>query len=178
MTVAHSILSFGRIDVKGDDGVWFDKGLTENGRKALAAMEDSSIVLCLVNPSVENFIDVLDSASKPFIVAGISEFDTTQIAQINEKKVLVTVDFDPKDVDGCLSNLLKMRDQFGDSDNLIINLFSTEALDDPKQDLYIKLIKAGWSKKEIYAIGGSGTGRGSMGNFDRFVRRGGRQFFR
>jgi len=48
--------------VKGDDGVWFDNGLTESGHKALKTMEDSSIVLCLMNPSVETFNDVLDSA--------------------------------------------------------------------------------------------------------------------
>ena len=174
MTVAHKILSFGRIDVKGDDGVWFDNGLTESGHKALKTMEDSSIVLCLMNPSIKTFNDVLEAASKPFIVSGISDFDTAQVAQINEKKVLVTVDFDPKDADSCLSNLLKMKEQFGDTDNLLLNLVSTEDLDDPKQGLYMKLIKEGWSKSEIYAIGGSGARRGSMGNFDRFVPRRGR----
>jgi len=67
-----------------------------------------------------------------------------------------------------------MKEQFGDTDNLILNLVSTEDLDDPKQGLYMKLIKEGWSKSEIYAIGGSGARRGSMGNFDRFVPRRGR----
>jgi len=57
MNVAYKILEFGRIDVHGDDGIWFDKGLTEMGRNALSAMEDSSIVLCLVNPSIETFND-------------------------------------------------------------------------------------------------------------------------
>lgn len=181
LTVAHKILSFGRIDVKGDDSVWFDRGLTESGRLALKAIEDSSIALCLIHPSRETFYDVLQTATKPFIVSGMLEFDSMQVAQINEKKVLVAVDFDPKDVDGCFSNLLKMKDQFADTDNLIINLIATENLDDAKQQLYLKLIKAGWSKNEIYAIGGSGTGRGSMGNFDRFVRRSDRaggEFFR
>lgn len=181
MNIAFKTLSFGRIDVHGDDGMWFNKGLTESGRTALKAIEDSSIVLNMINPSAETFNDVLEAASKPFIVSGLSDFDTTQVSQIKEKKVLVTVDFDPKDVEGCLSNLLKMKEQFGDTDNLIINLVSAENLDDAKQDLYMKLIKEGWSKNDIYAIGGAGTSRGSMGNFDRFVRRGGRggrSFFR
>lgn len=45
MKVAYKTLEFGRIDVYGDDGIWFDKGLTEAGRNALTAMEDSNIVL-------------------------------------------------------------------------------------------------------------------------------------
>ncbi len=178
MNVAYKTLEFGRIDVHGDDGIWFKKGLTEVGSKALTAMEDSNIVLCLINPSPATFNDVLNSAMKAFIVSGISNFDSTQISRIKEKKVLVSVDFDPLDVTHCYNKLLAMKEKFGDSDNLILNLVSKENLDDAKQQLYIKLIKAGWSKGDIYAIGGSGTGRGSMGNFDRFVRKGGRQFFR
>jgi len=171
MNVAHKTLDFGRIDIKGDDSVWFDSGLTESGRKALTCLEDSSIVLRLVNPSIETFNDVLNTAKKPFIISGISDFDSTQVALINEKKLLVTVDLDTANIKDCYTNLKKMKEKFGDTDNLIINLKLGEIKDKVKQELYMLLLKDGWTKKEIYAIGGAGVQRGSSGNFDRFVRR-------
>lgn len=177
MNVAHKVLEFGRIDVAGDDGKWFDKGLTECGTKALKSMQDSSIVLHLVNPSMETFNTVLEAAEKPFIVSGITEFDTTQAALIKEKKVLVTLDFDPKDVDGFCTKLKNLTTVLGDKKNVIINLLSEDGLDNAKQQLYMKLFKDGWTKEEIYAIGGAGTERGSSGNLSRFMPRRERRWF-
>lgn len=169
MKIAYSALGFGRIDVDGDDGKWFDRGLTDCGREALRAMEDSSIVLHLVNPSKETFADVLTSAQKPFVVTGISDLDADQISLMNEKNVLVAVDFDPANVDGCVSMLEELKTKIGDRDNLIINLQSKEEVGKAKKDLYRHLIGKGWTKKEIYAVGGSGTSRGSVGNFSVLV---------
>lgn len=169
LNVAHKVLGFGRLDVTGDDGKWFDRGLTECGAKALKSMQDSSIVLNLVNPSVETFNSVLEAAEKPFIVSGMTEFDSTQIALINEKEVLVTVPLAPENMDAFCADLKNLTNVFGDKDNIIIKLVSDENLDEMKQKLYMKLIKNGWTKKEIYAIGGAGTERGSVGNFTRFM---------
>ena len=167
MLVAYTILGFGRIDVKGDDGKWLSKGLTDCGRRALAAMEDSSIVLNLVNPPKESFSDVLSSAKKSFLVSGMTHFDTDQISMMNEKNVLVAVDFDPEDVESSVSRLEDLKTRFGDRDNLILNLTSRKSLKEGKKALYRQLIERGWTKKEIYAIGGAGTSRGSLGNLSK-----------
>ena len=170
MLIAYTALGFGRIDIHGDDAVWFNNGLTEDGRKALAAMEDSSIVLNLVNPSSGTFSDVLNAANKSFLISGISEFNTDQISMINEKNVLVAVDFDPQNIDGCVARLVTLKRQFGNHDNLILNVRSKTDLKSAKKNLYQRLVNQGWTKEEIYAIGGSGRNRTSQGNLSKLGR--------
>ena len=167
--IAHAILGFGRIDVKGDDGIWFDDGLTEKGREIFGMLEDSSIVFYLIEPTKKTFKDVLDTAEKPFIVAEMTDFSKKQIAAMNEKDVLVCVDLDPTDVDGCVNELEVLKKAFGDQDNLILRLMARKDREEATRDLYMKLIGKGWTKEEIYAIGGRGISRGSRGNLDRFV---------
>ena len=166
MYIAHAALGFGRIDIKADDGVWFDNGLTDRGTVALSAMEDSSIVLHLINPSIETLKDLLKKARKPFIISGFSNFDDKIITEINDKKVLVGVPFDPENIDLCVEKLIELKKKFGDTDNLILNVKSKTGLKTAKKLLYQHLIKKGWKKEQIYAIGGSGTSRGSKGNLD------------
>ena len=169
--IAQNVLGFGRIDLKGDDGVWFNNGLTEKGKKAIAGIQDKGVVINLINPTKATFNAVLTAAEKPFIVCGISDFDSDQIAQINDKNVLVAVEFDPADVKGCIESLENMKDKIGDRDNLIIDLKSREGLGDAKKELYMRLFAKGWSKNEIYAISGTGAGRGSRGNFSKLSGR-------
>ncbi len=169
--IVQSALTPGRLDVNGDDGIWFDNGLTDKGREAFTFLEDSSIVIHLINPSKESLTDVLSSAKKPFMVSGKIKFDEEQINVMNEKEVLVCVDFDPKDVDACVTVLEKMKEVFGDLDNLLLNVVSKDELNTARKALYKKLIEKGWTKKEIYAIGGAGESRRSRGNLDRFSRR-------
>jgi hypothetical protein len=168
MHVAKEALNFGRVDIVGDDGIWFKGGLTEAGVSAVKAMQDSNIVIHLIQPSRKTLQDILAGAEKPFLVSGFSDFDDNIAAQINEKDVLISVDFDPQDVAGCVARLEKLKARFGDTDNLVLKVLTNENLGSAKRSLYMRLLEKGWEKKEIYAIGGSGTTRRSQGNFDRF----------
>ena len=168
--IAKNVLDFGRIDLKGDDGVWLNNGLTEKGKLALAGIQDNGVVINLINPTKQSFNDVLVAAEKSFLVCGLAEFDSDQIAQINDKKVLVAVDFDPADVKGCVESLENMKNKLGDRDNLVLNLKSREGLGDAKKELYMRLFAKGWSKDDIYGISGTGAARGSRGNFTTLGR--------
>ncbi|MFZ5517990.1 MAG: M20/M25/M40 family metallo-hydrolase [Candidatus Zhuqueibacterota bacterium] len=177
MLVAQKTLEFGRLDVAGDDGRWFDKGLTECGAKALKTMQDSSIVLHLIRPSQETLSSVLQNAEKPFIISGVTEFDSNQLALINEKKVVVTLDLDPKNTDKFIADLNALTAALGDKDNIIINALSEDSLDAAKQAVYMKLFKDGWTKQDIYAIGGASPERGGSGNLSPFMPRRDRRWF-
>jgi hypothetical protein len=168
LPISKDLLGFGRLDIRGDDGVWFKKGLTEQGKAALAVLEENSIVLHCVQPTKATLVDLLEKAKKPFLVSGFTEFDADLIAKINQAKVVIGVDFNPADVDGAAMAIEAYKEKFGDTDNLLLNVTSGEGLDEAKQILYMKLIEKGWEKKEIYAIGGAGESRRSQGNLDRF----------
>jgi hypothetical protein len=155
LAVAKNALDFGRVDVKGDDGVWFSNGMTEKGKAALTTMEDNGITLCLINPTDATFSAVLAASEKPFVVCGKAGFTPEQVTQINEKKVLIGVDYDPaKNNKEYLKKLEDFKVKIGDADNLRLNLLSKENLAKSKKDLYMKLIDKGWTKDEIYALGG------------------------
>jgi hypothetical protein len=169
MQTAKELLDFGRIDVLGDDGVWFKEGLTEQGALVLTAIQDSGIVLHFINPSKETLKDVLEKGTKPFVVSGFSQYDDQLFTQINDKNILIGVDFNPEDVDGCVKQLEMFRQKLGDTDNILLYVTSKEGLDEAKKELYFKLVEKGWEKKEIYAIGGAGTTRRSRGNLDKLA---------
>ncbi len=169
LKVVSSVLEIGRMDVKGDDGTWFANGLTECGLKALKTMEDSDIVLHLSAPTSETLTAVLEAANKPFLISCANTLDDNQITLIQQKDVLVAVDFNPTDVNSCTAMLEDLKDRIGDRDNLVLNIRSAENLDKAKKALYRQLLDKGWAKEEIYALGGSGTRRGSLGNFVQFV---------
>jgi len=177
MLVARKLLEFGRIDVAGDDGRWFDKGLTACGATALKTMQDSSIVLHLIRPTRETLNSVLKAAEKPFIISGVTEFDSTQKSLINQKQVVVTLDLDPKNTDTFLAELNLLTAVLGDKDNIIINVLSEDGLDAAKQAVYMKLFKDGWTRQDIYAIGGASAERGGSGNLSPFMPRRDRRWF-
>ncbi|MBN2088038.1 M28 family peptidase [candidate division KSB1 bacterium] len=166
--VAKELLDFGRIDMMGDDGVWFNKGLTEKGAAALEMLGKNRIVLHLIKPEKATLESVLKKFDKPFLVSNFTEYDDSLIACINKKKILVGVDFNPEDVEGCVHQLETLKAKFGDIDNLLLNVTSKINLDEAKKELYAQLLKKGWEKKDIYAIGGVGTTRRGRGNLERF----------
>jgi hypothetical protein len=170
MKVAKEVLGFGRIDFCGDDSVWFHQGLTEQGATAWTGMEKQVIVPHLKNPPKATLEVVLEKAEKPFLISGFTDFDDSLIARINEKKVLVGVDFDSSNIEACLKQLESLKLKFEDTDNLLLNVTSKDDLEKAKKVLYKKLIKNGWEKKEIYGIGGAGTSRRSRGNLDQLPR--------
>ena len=165
LITASDALGFGRVDIKGSDGEWIAKGrLTENGRYALGMMEENRIVINLVSPSPQLLRDVLESATRPFIVTGFYLLDPQTYEQINKKKVVLGVKFNPADVNGCVERLETAKAALGDSDNLVLIVTSTEQLDQAKKDLYVALLKNGWKPEEISSAGGGGRGqRGGRG---------------
>jgi aminopeptidase YwaD len=165
LIAASDALGFGRVDFKGSDGEWIAKGqLTESGRYALGMMEEHRIVVNLVDPSPQLLRDVLASATRPFIVTGFYLLDPQTYEQINKKKVVLGVKFDPEDVNGCIERLEKAKAALGDTDNLVLCVSSTEDLDQAKKDLYMTLMKNGWKTEEIGSAGGrSRRGRGMFG---------------
>ncbi len=175
MRVAKEVLNFGRIDVTGDDGIWFDKGVTEIGAKAIGAIGKNQICLHLINPTSETLSAVLEKARKPFLVSGFEAFDDSMFARVKKKEVVIAVDFDPKDIEGCLEKLETYRAKLDTTANLVLNVTADEGLQEAKQKLYRGLIDKGWSMDEIYALGGKGKSWRSAGNFD--VLPGGRPRF-
>jgi len=162
MNLVHSILDFGRIDVHGEDTFWFDNGLSSKGQMALKSMEKNNIVVHMFNPTKASLNTMFDTAVKPFIITGYDNLDNMTISRIKDKNALVTVEFDLLDVKGCIRRLEEMKQKFGGTGNLILYLNPAEKIDpenmEPQQEkmreLYMSLIDAGWTKKEIYAIGG------------------------
>ena len=160
LTAASDALGFGRVDIKGSDGVWITEGrLTRKGRYALRVMEENKIVVNLVSPYRQLLRAVLTTATRPFVVTGHYTLNPAICDLINEKKVLLGVKFDPDDVEGCVERLVKAKAALGDSDNLVLLVTSTEGLDEAKKALYISLIKKGWQADEI---GGTRSRRRGM----------------
>ncbi len=150
LLAASKSLGFGRVDVHGSDGAWIDKGqLTRKGRYDLGMLEEERIAVNLVGPSRPVLRGMLRCATRPFIVTGYYQLTDRLCELINEKKVLLAVKFDPKDVEGCVERLEKAKAALGDSDNLVLYVTSTEDLDEAKKDLYVRLIKKGWKPEEI-----------------------------
>ncbi|MBN2415015.1 M20/M25/M40 family metallo-hydrolase [bacterium] len=166
LKIAKDALQFGRLDVCGRDSIWFDAGLTECGARGLKAVQDLDILVTVNAPTAAALDAMLAAAEKPFIVQGEVTLSDEQIAVMNEKKTLLAVDFAPAEVSDCVSNLVTLKERFGDTDNLLLRVMSSENLDEAKRVLYMALIDKGWSHEEIYAIGGAGANRGSAGNLD------------
>lgn len=161
LLAASDALGFGRVDIEGSDGAWIEKGkMTENGLYALGMMEENRIVVNLVSPSPQLLRNVLAQATKPFIVTGFYLLDPQTYDQINKKKVVLGIKFDPANVDGCVEKLEKAKEALGDSDNLILYVTSTARMDEGKKDLYMTLMENGWTKEEIGAGGGGRRYRG------------------
>jgi hypothetical protein len=166
MELSKEILNFGRLDIHGDDGIWFNQGLTKQGAVALEAMETNEIALHLIEPTQATLLAVLDKSEQPFLVSGYSDYDDSLITKIKNNKVLLGVDFDPENLEACVTQLEMFKTKFGNADNLLLNVISNTDLEVKKRELYQHLIKKGWDKEEIYAIGGAGISRRSNGNLD------------
>jgi hypothetical protein len=189
--VAAKFMGVGRVDVPSrGDGVWFGPaGLTPAGRVAVKAFEANGIVLNLINPAKPLLSDMLDAAFRGFIVSGLTTMpDAETAARLKAKKALVAVEFDVAAPQAVAAKLIEFKKAAGDSGNLLLvtreaaaaggrgeappaTEWKTSRLDDAKQQLYLALVKAGWTKDEIYAMvgvspavpGGGGRGGGGLG---------------
>jgi hypothetical protein len=174
MEATATLLDFGRVDVLKDNGPWFDNGVTHNGLAAIKAMEANNIVPNLVDPSPKLLGDVLDAATKPFMVTltGAAALDPALVSQMNRKDVLMAVECKPADVQGCASRLEDARKQFADFDNLLLSMNASGDIDEARKSLYMALIRGGWTKDQIYAMtGGAAAGGRPGGNLARMAPR-------
>jgi hypothetical protein len=180
--MAAKLLSVGRVDVPArGDSQWFGpNGLTDRGKSAVAAFQTAGVVLNLINPSTKLLGDMLDTVKKGFIVSGMTTIPDAALAKkIAEKNVLLTVDFDPVAAQAIAAKLIELKKVIGSSGNLLLvtresgpppmaEIMPTGAaaprrqVDEAKQQMYLALIKAGWTKDEIYAMAGVSPRTGEM----------------
>jgi hypothetical protein len=168
---AARLLGVGRVEVtpRGDT-LWFTATeVTERGRAAVAEFERAGVVIVLKSPSPALIGSMLDAAKKPFIIDGFTDvLDGALAKKLNEKDALVTVEFDANAPAAVAARLDGLKKQIGDSDNVLLVAGSNSVappepvglkplqrkIDDAKQQMYLALIKAGWTKYEIYATVG------------------------
>jgi hypothetical protein len=165
LETAYTLLDFGRVDVVRDDGSWFNGGVTPKGREAVKAMEANNIAINLVNPSAKLLGDMLEVATKPFMVtlSGTNTVDAALAGRMNEKNDLMAIECNPADVQGCVVRLENAKTLFGDVDNLVLSINATGNIDEAKKSLYMALVKNGWTRDQIYAMTGAGGGEGRGG---------------
>jgi hypothetical protein len=165
---ANSV-GFGRVEFSGDDGSWVVNGrLTDAGKPAIKTMEANSILVHLVNPADDLLSDFLNAAEKPLVVSGTYNLsDSTKTLAVS-KKVILSVDFDPNDVEGSIQKADQAKKLIGAATNLVAFVKSTDKINDldTKRAFYFGLIKKGWKVEEISAfIGGSLRALGGGGQF-------------
>jgi hypothetical protein len=174
MEAAAAALNFGRIDVPGPDGAWFGDKLTPAGKDALKAMEAANIVVNLVRPSGGLLSDVLDNAKKPVMVTGAPTwYDADTVDKLKKNNGAVVVECDPADADGCVRQINTLKDIVGKG-NLLLSVGPGKDRSTATQKLFLALVKAGWTKDEIFAAAGQAAGRGGPGapaanNLSRFM---------
>jgi hypothetical protein len=174
--MAAKLMGVGRIEIPGrGDGTWFTANeVTDRGRAAVAEFEKSGVIPVLKNPSARLLDSMLDASKKAFVVDGLlvdglpAMPDAALAKKINDKNALLTVEFDASAPAAVAARLIELKRLIGDSDNLLLvngpNAVAPPVpvglkplqrkIDDAKQQLYLALIKAGWTKDEIYSMVG------------------------
>ena len=165
-------LGVGRVQVVGSgDGTWSGQnGLTERGKSALKAFEGAGVVLQLVSPPARLLADMLDNAKKGFIVSGMTTVPDAALAKkVSGKNVVVAIDFDASAPQAVAARLIDMKKALEGSGNLLLttdervvaspmgDVVQTprqKMVDAAKQQMYLALVKAGWTKDEIYSMAG------------------------
>jgi hypothetical protein len=169
--VAAKVLSIGRVEVFNPDAAWFAAtGLTDRGKAALKEFETAGIVLQFHNPPARLLGDLLDNAKKGFIVSGLSTNPDADLAKkLVEKNVVLTVDFDASAPQAVATRLMDLKKALGGSGNVVLTTNERavrspmgdtpasprqKAVDAAKQQMYLALAKAGWTKDEIHSMVG------------------------
>jgi hypothetical protein len=165
-------LSVGRVQVVGSgDGTWFgSNGVTERGKEALKAFEIAGTVLQFVNPPAKLLDSMLDNAKKGFLVTGMTTVPDAALAKkITEKNVVLAVEFDAAAPQTVTARLMELKKALNGSGNLVLTTQERtittpmgntaqsprqKVLDAAKQQLYLTLVKDGWTKDEISAMVG------------------------
>jgi hypothetical protein len=164
------LLDFRRVDVVQDDGRWFDRGLTEEGREALKTMEENNLVFNFVDPLSGLLGDALAAATKPFLVtlSSAPSWDVSMYRRMRDRSVVLAVDCKPDDVRGCVNRLESAKEELGGCDRILLSMNATGDFTEEKQELYLTLIKIGWTKDEIYGMVGLNPNGRAGGNLAIF----------
>lgn len=195
--VAANLMNIGRVEVTAPDGTWFTAtGLTERGKAAVKAFESAGIVVQLVNPPARLLEDVLDAATKGIIVTGLAAEPEAELAKkLAAKNALIAVEFDATSPKTVADRLVALKKALNGSANLVLTTQDRasrspmgeaaqpprqKVVDAAKQQMYLALVKAGWTKDEIYAMAGvtppqpnqmPGQGGGLGGNLAKLAPR-------
>jgi hypothetical protein len=170
IAAAAKLYNINRVDVSSSEGVVFTASGGDRGRELLRALEENNVFLNLVNPPRATVADLLDAAKKPFIISNWATMPDADLAQkIKAKNVLVAFDFDAANPQAVANRLIEFKKLAGDSGNLLLTTremppargetppaadAKMSALEQAKQQMYLALIKAGWTKDEIYSMVG------------------------
>lgn len=169
LLAAAEFIGFGRLDIEGDDGHWFSDGhVTAAGREAVTVLEENDIWIHLASPSQSLLNEMLALASKPFIVTGDYSVTASMVEQINQKGVVLGITMNPSDVNACISDLEGMKQQLGDTDNLVLSVTTDAGMDEAKTALYMGLLERGWEHLEIAGDRRAGGGIAG-GNLNAFA---------
>ncbi len=163
--VAAKLMTIGRVDVKPSEARWFaSTGLTDAGKTALKEFETAGIVLNFINPTRALLDSLLDKASRGFIVSSVTiPIDGNLARRMKEKNVVLAVAHDLSQPAALAARLIELKQLFNGSDNLVLvsadttmpaDPYARRKIEDANQQLYLPLIKAGWTKNEIYAMVG------------------------
>ncbi len=163
--VAAKLMTIGRVDVKPSEARWFaSTGLTDAGKTALKEFETAGIVLNFINPTRALLDSLLDKASRGFIVSSVTiPIDGGLARRMKEKNVVLAVAHDLSQPAALAARLIELKQLFNGSDNLVLvsadttmpaDPYARRKIEDANQQLYLPLIKAGWTKNEIYAMVG------------------------
>jgi hypothetical protein len=165
-------LNVGRVQVVGGgDGTWFgSNGVTDRGKEALKAFESAGTVLQFVNPPAKLLDSMLDNAKKGFLVTGMTTVPDPALAKkIIEKNVVIAVEFDIAAPQAVTTRLADLKKALNGSGNLVLTTTERvvasamgesvqtprqKALDAAKQQMYLALVKDGWTKDEVYSMVG------------------------
>ena len=173
--VAAQLMNVGRVEIPAPDGAWFTAaGVTDRGKEALKAFEAAGVVLQFYNPPARLLADLLDNAKKGFIVAGaVATPDAGVAKKLTEKNVLLAVEFDEAAPQATAALLIDLKKALGGSANLLLTTQERVArsimgsapmtprqklVDAAKQQMYLALVKAGWTKDEVYSMAGISPG--------------------
>jgi hypothetical protein len=150
LLAASDAFGFGRVDIKGSDGHWVKQGrLTREGRYALDMLQTKGIAVNLVSPSPRLMGSMLKNAIRPFLITGFYRPSQQLYDRLKAKGAVLGVEFNPKDVESCVTQLQRAKAGLGSSENLLLYVTGTADLDKAKQALYVSLIKKGWKAEEI-----------------------------
>jgi hypothetical protein len=157
-------LGVGRIDVEADDSAWWvPGGVTAEGRVAIAAAERGGIITNLVRPTPAMAADILAVASRPILVSGMTAPDADLASRVAARGGVFALSCAADRIPACAAGLHALRTALGGSANLLVSMpAAPDGGRAASHALYHELVQKGWSKAEIYAVGGA-TPDGEIG---------------